>query len=69
MAVDNDRLRRVSIHRNNINAAAPAAAPPSSVYITLKPLIFFMFFSMIFMAVAVGILLLAILIVQLMLEK
>lgn len=63
--VDNDRLRRVSIHRNNNNAPAP----PSTIYITLKPLIFFMFFSMIFMSVAVGILLLAILIVQLMLEK
>ena len=45
----------------------PPAA--SNIYVTLKPLIFFVFFSTIFMAVAVGILMLAILIVQLMLEK
>ena len=43
--------------------------PPSNIYVTLKPLIFFVFFSTIFMAVAVGMLLLAILIVHLMLDK
>ena len=47
------------------------APPPGhgGIYLTLKPLIFFMFFSLVFMFVAVGLLLLAILIVQLMLDK
>ena len=43
--------------------------PPSSMYLTLKPLIFFVFFSTIFMGVAVGILLLAIYIVEFMLKS
>eukprot|EP00093_Oithona_nana_P010929 10929.XXX_221152_221343_1 [CDS] Oithona nana genome sequencing. len=47
------------------------APPPGhdGIYLTLKPLIFFVFFSLVFMFVAVGLLLLAILIVQLMLDK
>ena len=45
------------------------ATPPTSMYLTLKPLIFFMFFSTIFMLVAVGILLLAIYIVDFMMAR
>lgn len=55
----------------NYDRSRNRAPPPGhgGIYYTLKPLIFFMFFSLVFMFVAVGLLLLAILIVQLMLDK
>ena len=52
--------------RNQRNANNPQ---PSDIYLTLRPLIVFVFLSTIFMGVAVGLFFLAMLIVHVMLDK
>ena len=58
-----------AIHQHQRNQRNANNPQPSDIYLTLKPLIVFVFFSTIFMGVAVGLFFLAMLIVHVMLDK